>query len=152
MLSPASKLRTSIKGPRDYLGFTSTNVNHMYKALDVLCANKADIINYLNKQLSKRIADRDTTACLYDITTYAFESTHADSLRDFGYSKDKKFNEVQVVMALATDHHGLPLVLRNIHNFVSRSGYKCLSFSLASCVLKCQFTFLSCLFRSLRYS
>lgn len=109
MLSPASKLRTSIKGPRDYLGFTSTNVNHMYKALDVLCANKADIINYLNKQLSKRIADRDTTACLYDITTYAFESTDQDALRDFGYSKDKKFNEVQVVMGLATDSRGIPL-------------------------------------------
>ena len=81
----------------------------MYKALDVLCANKADIINYLNKQLSKRIADRDTTACLYDITTYAFESTDQDALRDFGYSKDKKFNEVQVVMGLATDSRGIPL-------------------------------------------
>ncbi len=47
--------------------------------------------------------------CLYDITTYAFESIRADSLREFGYSKDKKFNEVQVVMALAADKDGLPV-------------------------------------------
>ena len=36
ILSPASRLRTSLRAPDDYLGFTSTNVNHMYKALDVL--------------------------------------------------------------------------------------------------------------------
>ncbi len=53
-------------------------------------------------------SDRDTSICLYDITTYAFESTDQDALRDFGYSKDKKFNEVQVVMGLATDKQGLP--------------------------------------------
>ena len=109
ILKPGSKRRTSDKAAKDYLGFTSTNVEHMYKALDVLSEHKEDIVGYLNKQLKKQIKERDTTVCLYDITTYAFESTHADSLRDFGYSKDKKFNEVQVVMALATDHHGLPL-------------------------------------------
>ena len=109
ILSPSSRLRTSLRAPDDYLGFTSTNVNHMYKALDVLCDNKEDIVGFLNKQLKKQIQERNTTVCLYDITTYAFESTHADSLRDFGYSKDKKFNEVLVVMALATDHDGLPL-------------------------------------------
>lgn len=69
MLNPASKLRSSIRGPRDYLGFTSTNVNHMYKALDILCANKVQIVDYMNKQLGKQIPDRDTSTCLYDITT-----------------------------------------------------------------------------------
>ena len=38
-----------------------------------------------------------------------FEEYHQDALRDFGYSKDKKFNEVQVVMGLATDKQRLAL-------------------------------------------
>lgn len=109
ILSPASKLRTSLRGIQDYLGFSSINVDHMYKTLDVLAAHKTDIVKYLNKQLDKQIVNRDTSVCLYDITTYAFESTNHDDLRDFGYSKDKKFNEVQVVMALAADKNGIPL-------------------------------------------
>ena len=32
-----------------------------------------------------------------------FESVKADSLRDFGFSKDGKFNEVQVVLGLLID-------------------------------------------------
>lgn len=109
ILSPASKLRSSIRGPRDYLGFSSDNVNHIYKALDVLSENKAGIIDCLNKQLGKKVKARDTSVCLYDSTTYAFESTDQDALWDFGFSKDKKFNEVQIVMALATDSPDLPM-------------------------------------------
>ena len=63
----------------------------------------------MNKKLLEKNPRRDIRVCLYDITTYAFESVEADSLRDFGYSKDKKFNEVQVVMALAADKDGLPI-------------------------------------------
>lgn len=109
ILQPCSKLRSSIRGAEEYLGFRSTNVDHMYKALDLLHANKRAIVGYLNKQIKKQIPHRNTRVCLYDITTYAFESVNQDDLRDFGYSKDKKFNEVQVVMALATDQDGLPL-------------------------------------------
>lgn len=109
ILAPSSKRRSSIEGPERYLGMEFDNLNQIYKALDVLCANKSDIIRYWNRQISKLVPDRDTSICLYDITTYAFESTDQDALRDFGYSKDKKFNEVQVVMGLATDKQGLPL-------------------------------------------
>lgn len=109
ILNPASKRRSSIKGHRHYLGIDLDNLDHIYKSLDVLSEHKTDIVRYWNRQIGKEVSGRDTSVCLYDITTYAFESTDADSLRDFGYSKDKKFNEVQVVMALATDKDGLPL-------------------------------------------
>lgn len=109
ILNPASKRRSSIKGHRHYLGIDLDNLDHIYKSLDVLSEHKTDIVRYWNRQIGKEVSERDTSVCLYDITTYAFESTDADSLRDFGYSKDKKFNEVQVVMALATDKDGLPL-------------------------------------------
>ena len=109
ILNPASKRRSSIKGHRHYLGIDLDNLDHIDKSLDVLSEHKTDIVRYWNRQIGKEVSERDTSVCLYDITTYAFESTDADSLRDFGYSKDKKFNEVQVVMVLATDKDGLPL-------------------------------------------
>lgn len=46
---------------------------------------------------------------LFDVTTLYFESAETDELREFGYSKDCRFNTTQVVLALATNEEGLPL-------------------------------------------
>jgi transposase len=46
---------------------------------------------------------------LFDVTTLHFESTEADDLREFGYSKNFRFNTTQVVLALATNELGLPI-------------------------------------------
>ena len=46
---------------------------------------------------------------LFDVTTLYFESTHVTDLQDFGYSKDGKFNETQVVLAVLASKEGLPL-------------------------------------------
>jgi transposase len=46
---------------------------------------------------------------LFDVTTLHFESVNSDGLREFGYSKSFRFNTTQVVLALATNEHGLPL-------------------------------------------
>jgi len=46
---------------------------------------------------------------LFDVTTLYFESTDTDELRNFGYSKDCRFNTTQVVLALATNEDGLPI-------------------------------------------
>jgi transposase len=43
------------------------------------------------------------------VTTYAFESTRWGELRMFGFSKDHKNNEVQVVMGLLLDNNGIPI-------------------------------------------
>jgi transposase len=45
----------------------------------------------------------------FDVTTLYFESLDDDELRDFGFSKDCKFKEVQVVLALVTTRYGLPI-------------------------------------------
>ena len=45
----------------------------------------------------------------FDVTTLYFESVEVDSLRNFGYSKDCRFNTTQVVLALATNEVGLPI-------------------------------------------
>ena len=109
ILAPWSKAKTCRLAPVSYLGAKEENLAHYYNCLDLLSKNKDSVIKYLNKKLLEGNPHRDTRVCLYDITTYAFESVEADSLREFGYSKDKKNNEVQVVMALAADKDGLPI-------------------------------------------
>lgn len=46
---------------------------------------------------------------LYDVTTLYFESSKSDDLRDFGFSKDCKINEVQIVLGLLVDLEGRPI-------------------------------------------
>lgn len=59
---------------------------------------------------TKQFCDGQTIdVLLFDVTTLYFESQQSDELRDFGYSKDRKINEVQVVLALATTKDGLPI-------------------------------------------
>lgn len=45
----------------------------------------------------------------YEVTTFSFESVRTDSLRDFGFSKNGKFQEVQVVLGLLIDGEGRPI-------------------------------------------
>ena len=49
----------------------------------------------------------------FDVTTLFFESVNEDELRNFGFSKDCKFKETQVVLALVTTTtDGLPVTYR----------------------------------------
>ncbi len=45
----------------------------------------------------------------YDVTTFHFESQLQDDLRDFGFSKAHKFNEVQILLGLLIDCEGRPI-------------------------------------------
>ena len=45
----------------------------------------------------------------YDATTLYFESFIEDELRQNGYSKDMKFNQPQVLLALFVTEKGLPI-------------------------------------------
>ena len=45
----------------------------------------------------------------YDVTTFHFESQIPDNLRDFGFSKAGKFNEVQKVLGMLIDCEGRPV-------------------------------------------
>ena len=65
----------------------------------------------VKKQMSEKMKaeSQSLDLLLFDVTTLYFESTNEDDLRKYGYSKDGKFNEVQVVLALLADADGLPI-------------------------------------------
>lgn len=46
---------------------------------------------------------------LFDVTTLYFESVEVDELRSFGFSKDQKFHQTQVVIAMGVTREGLPI-------------------------------------------
>jgi transposase len=107
LLSPTSKLGTYHKQQR-YTNFSDVDLNHMYRSLDILCENKELIESHLFR-MNQDLFNMKVDVVFYDVTTFHFESVRKDSLRDFGYSKNAKFNEVQVVLGMLVDCEGRPI-------------------------------------------
>jgi len=108
LLNPGSKKRTFENrhwlAPED----ADAGLEKIYRTLPFLADQKENLEKHLNKQLSAGM-DRDLSVAFYDVTTYYFESVRADDLKRFGYSKDNKVNQVQVVMGLLIDSNGIPI-------------------------------------------
>jgi len=107
LLDAKSKLSTYSHQKR-YIGLKEIKLQHLYRSLDLLSESKEILeeeIFYQNRNLFNMQVD----VVFYDVTTFAFESVRKDSLRDFGFSKDAKFKEVQVVMGLLIDREGRPI-------------------------------------------
>ncbi len=83
------------------------DLNKLYRLMDQIHPkiNKIKQITCSKTQSLMPGAD----VILFDVTTLHFESIEADEFREFGYSKNFRFNTTQVVLALATNEHGLPL-------------------------------------------
>ena len=107
LLEPRSKLSTYTHQNR-YFNLTNIPLQHMYRTLDKLGVWKEDIESELFEYNYVRTGQQ-VDVVFYDVTTFAFESIIADELKDFGYSKDCKFNEVQVVMGMIIDINGMPV-------------------------------------------
>jgi len=91
-----------------YAGLKEISLDTLYGVLDVLAHSKEDLIEFLSVFFEKK-TKRENGCAYYDVTTYSFESTKWGELRMFGFSKDHKNNEVQVVMGLLIDNNGIPV-------------------------------------------
>lgn len=105
--APDSIRACSLKQPC-FAGLSPLGLDVFYGVLDVLAEQKEAIIGHLSAFFEKKV-DRRGPDTYLDVTTYAFESTRWGELRMFGFSKDNKNNEVQVVMALLLDNNGIPI-------------------------------------------
>lgn len=108
LLNPGSKKRTFENRHWFAPEEVDADLEKLYRTLPFLANQKENLEKHLNKQLSARM-DRDLSVAFYDVTTYYFESVRADDLKRFGYSKDNKVNQVQVVMGLLIDSNGIPI-------------------------------------------
>ena len=116
IIEPKSKL--GIFNDLDYYGFKRIDeaetdgegiaLQWMYRTLDVLAQKKEELEKHLYRQ---RISLFNSVVDLvfYDVTTLAFETQQTNELLQMGYSKDKKFNESQVVLGMSIDRDRMPV-------------------------------------------
>ena len=106
LAKPSSKLKTKkILANR----FSRVhNINTIYRIMDKLYP-KISEVKKKTFQRTQKIIPETIDVVFFDCTTLYFESINTDELRQFGYSKDYRFNTTQVVLALATNSDGLPI-------------------------------------------
>ncbi len=95
---------------RDLLGTDRVLAsNTLYRCLDKLVAHKRAFFSFLRARWTT-LFDARFDVLLYDLTSTYFESDPPfDDKRRFGYSRDKRSDCVQVVIALIVTPDGFPL-------------------------------------------
>ena len=103
---PSSKLRTFER--QEEHGFTGIDLQHVYRTMDAI----EPFVDEIQKQafIAAQKASGEQVDCIFfDVTTLYFESIVQDEIREFGFSKDQKHHQVQIVLALVVDSNGLPI-------------------------------------------
>jgi len=83
----------------------------LYRCLDKLCEHKTDLFSFLKQRWSE-LFNASYDVLLYDLTSTYFECDPPDdsgSKKKFGYSRDKRSDCVQVVIALIITSEGFPV-------------------------------------------
>jgi transposase len=104
---PCSKRSSAELLDRDF-GIT-ISVEKIYRMMDALTEERIHRLQDSCWYHSKSLLTEDIKVMFYDCTTLYFESFTEDDLRRFGYSKDHKFNQGQVLLALMVTWEGLPV-------------------------------------------
>jgi len=107
LAKPASK-RSSCEMLEKDFGKTIA-LEKVYRMLDLLKEENIKKLQDIAWNFSKTLLTREVRIFFYDCTTLYFESFTEDELRRFGYSKDHKFNQGQVLLALLVTDEGLPV-------------------------------------------
>ena len=108
LLTPSSK-KSAYDHRENYVDFRNDLIlEDYYRVLDIIYDEKEKLEKHLNRTLKKKF-NRELNVVLYDVTTYYFESVKKDEIKGFGFSKDNKVNQVQVVMGLLIDNNGIPV-------------------------------------------
>jgi transposase len=107
LAEPQSKLALA-EEINEHHGKGHISVDSIYRMMDSL-AKVAEKVKEKVLANTIKCEGKEVDVAFYDCTTLYFESTSADELRKFGFSKDSKHHQTQVVLALATTANGLPV-------------------------------------------
>ena len=109
--NPDSKKR-SVEMLEEKFG-VNLNLKQVYKMMDKLDDKHIKKLNKVVLNQTKSLLDNKIDVIYFDATTLYFESFKEDETEDAikknGYSKDGKFNQPQVVLALLVTKQGLPI-------------------------------------------
>ncbi|MBL6990769.1 MAG: IS1634 family transposase, partial [Bacteriovoracaceae bacterium] len=104
--NPVSKRETASYLERDY--GIKVPLEKIYRMIDHV-AEQEDKIKKTISNTTLNLFDQKVDVLFFDVTTLYFESAKQDELKDFGFSKDCKFKEVQIVLSLVTTTSGMPI-------------------------------------------
>ena len=105
--NPDSK-RGSVLNLEENFG-VKLDLNSVYKMMDKLGDKEVLKLNKLVYGKTKELFKDKIDIVYFDATTLYFESFSEDEFKKSGYSKDNKFNQPQVVLALLVTKSGLPI-------------------------------------------
>ena len=107
LAKPCSKRSSCELLERDF-GIT-ISLEKIYRMMDTLTDGRIKQIQDKCWNHTRELFTEDIKIMFYDCTTLYFESFTEDELRSFGYSKDHKFNQGQILLALMVTKEGLPV-------------------------------------------
>ena len=120
IIDPGSKWSTMGQNDQYYAPLVkSTNPDNVYDALDVIYANRRQIVQRMNTCITRSIG-RSPSTVFYDVTNFFFETARPDEdfedadgnvvagLRKFGVSKENRRQPI-VQLGLFLDGNGIPI-------------------------------------------
>jgi transposase len=84
-------------------------LHKVYRMMDKIDDEVITRLNKLTFNNTRSLFGNQLDVIFFDATTLYFESFDEDDLRRLGYSKDMKFNQPQVLLALLVTREGLPV-------------------------------------------
>lgn len=108
--NPQSK-RATVEMLEENFGI-SIPLEKVYRMMDELSGESIERLNRITYKNTQSLFSGKINVVFYDATTLYFESFTEDHLKRCGYSKDLKFNQPQVLLALMVTKEGLPLNYR----------------------------------------
>jgi len=105
--NPTSKREAAVMLEREF--GVSIDLQHIYRMMDKLDDKAIERIQQLSLEGTQALLRQKINVLFYDCTTLYFESFTEDELKQNGYSKDCKFNQAQVLLALMVTEEGLPV-------------------------------------------
>lgn len=111
IVEPASKRKTrEILKQRFGIRYSLTTI---YRTLQGAHSNRyQERIESIVTRFLTRTLQEDVTVLFFDVTTLYFEATDADDFRRYGFSKDHRSDQPQIVVALTVSRSGMPIAYR----------------------------------------
>ena len=106
IIEPTSKLESFVLLD-ELFGITHQRRN-FYRLLSSFVSLKETIEEKI-LFFAKKNLDFDFTLVFYDVTTLYFETSKDDDFRNYGFSKDNKPNQPQIVIGLVVNKEGFPI-------------------------------------------
>lgn len=87
----------------------SLNLDKVYRMMDKIDIGAIERLNDITYGNTADLFNKKLDIIFFDCTTIYFEAFNEDELRKMGYSKDLKFNQPQILLALMVTMEGLPV-------------------------------------------